>query len=181
MSTSYGSAPASAATPGAHPAAPKRPATLTLAFWGAVLVGVAQIGGAIAAVVGGKASIRAFADETVRATLGDDVSPELLTGTIQATLDETYSTLVIKAVVGIVVALLVLAFAVPARNGGKRARIGLAVTLGLALCGGSGLQLGDAAALPSATVAAAALSGVVSLVVIVLLFLPATNRYAAAR
>lgn len=185
MGTSYESTPAWAGTgtPGTAvpPPAPARPLTLTLAFWGAVLVAVAQIAGAVVALLAGKESIRAFAEETVRDVLGDDVSPELLTSTIQAELDSAYNTLVIKAVVGIVVALLVLAFAVVARNGGKGARIGLAVALVLGLCGGSGLQLGDAAALPSATVAAAALSGLVSLVVIALLFLPPTNRYAAAR
>jgi hypothetical protein len=89
--------------------------------------------------------------------------------------------LVIKAVVGLVLAGLVLVCALLIRGGSLKARIALTVTLVLGMCGGSGLQLGDADAVPDATVAMAVPSPLLSLVVIVLLFPPATNRYAAAR
>ena len=96
-------------------------------------------------------------------------------------IDQAYQTLVVKAYVAIGFGLLILLFAVLARGGGTGARIGLAVALTLGLFGAAGLQIAEYEVLPGASVAAAVVAPLLSLVTIVLLFLPATNRFAAAR
>lgn len=179
MSTQHESAPviADGGLP-YHPA--RRPVTLALAVWGAVTVAALSVVGAVVAIVSGRDSIRAYVDETVRGVLGEAASTELVNATIGAELDSAYRTLVVKAAVAIGAAVLVLIFAVAARGAARPARIGLTVALVIGMCGGSGLQLGEAEALPALTVVTAALTPLLSLAVIVLLFLPPTNRYAAA-
>ena len=81
----------------------------------------------------------------------------------------------------IVVGVAILAVALAARNAAMWARITLTVVLVVGMCAGSGLQLGDRSVLPSVSVIAAALTPLLSIAAIVLLFLPATNRYASAR
>jgi hypothetical protein len=179
MST-YESTPV-VAGPGFPVAPAKRPVTLLLAVWGSVAVGILTLVGAIVALVSGKESIRAFAEETVRDLLGADASSELINASIAAELDNVYGTLQVKAYVAIAVGVLTLVFALLANGGGKGARIGLAVVLGIGLCGGSGLWIADADALPDLTVISAFLSPLLTIAAIVLLFLPPTNRYAAAK
>jgi hypothetical protein len=178
MSTGHESAPSYASAP---PFAARRPLTLVLAFWGSVTVALLSAIGSVMAITGGKESIRAFATDMVRDVAGDDANADLIEEMISSEIASAYDTLVTKAVVGIVLAVLVLVCALLIRGGSLKARIALTVTLVLLMCGGSGLQLGDADAMPDATVAMAVLSPVLSLIVIVLLFLPATNRYAATR
>lgn len=180
MSTAPDSAPVrTGGLPYVPPA--RRPVTLTVAVWGAVTVAALYVVGAIVAIVAGKDSIRAYATDTARDVLGDAASADLVEKTIGAELDSAYQTLMVKAAVAIGLALVVLICALAARGAAMPARIGLTVALLLALCGGAGMQLGEADALPALSVVAAALAPVLSLVVIVLLFLPPTNRYAAAR
>lgn len=83
--------------------------------------------------------------------------------------------------VAIAIAVVVLILTITARGGSMVARILLTVALVVNMCAGSGLQLGDRAVLPSGSVVIAGLTPLLSLVAIVLLFLPAANRYAAAR
>lgn len=176
MTAQHGFAPIQT---GAMPTPVRRPATLAVAVWGAVTIAVLSIIGSVVAIVAGRDSIREYAQTTLADMLGGD--SDLLQGALAAELDAAYDTLVVKAVVGIVVALLVLLFAVLSRNGSTGARIGLALTLVLGVFGSAGLQLGDADALPSVTVTAAALNLLLCLVVLAVLFLPATKRYAASR
>jgi hypothetical protein len=151
-----------------------RPGTLTAAVWGGGLVGLLYLAGAIAILVQGKSSVEAYLEKTVGSELADLVSatPEI---------EQAYQALVVKANVAIGFGLVILLFAVLARNAGAGARIGLAVVLTLSLLGGSGLQIAEYEVLPSASVAVAMVAPLLSLVTIILLFLPATNRFAAAR
>lgn len=157
---------------GAPTTAAKRPATLTAAIWGAVLTSLLTLTGALVMIIAGKDSIRAYVTETVGADLA---------GLVQEATDEAYQTLLVKAGVAIGFGLAVLLFAVLARGGGTGVRVGLAVFLVLGLCGGPGLQLAESDVLPGFSVAVAALTPLISLVTVVLLFLPPSNRYAAAR
>jgi hypothetical protein len=59
--------------------------------------------------------------------------------------------------------------------------VGLTVALVVGMCGASGLTLGDRQVMPSLTILIAVLTPLLSLIAIVALFLPATNRFAAAR
>ena len=177
MTNQYGVAPAQYAPP----APPSRPATLAIAVWGGVLVAVLMIVGAAMMIATGKDTIREYVEKTVRDTLGADVSSDLIQSTVGSELDSAYSKLVTKAVVAIVVGVLVLVFALLARNAGMLGRIGLTVTLVIGMCAGSGLQLGEADVLPKVSLVIAGVTPLLSLIAIVLLFLPATNRFAKAR
>jgi hypothetical protein len=53
--------------------------------------------------------------------------------------------------------------------------------LTLSLCGASGLQIAEYEVLPGASVAVAAVTPLLSLITIILLFLPATTRFSKAR
>jgi hypothetical protein len=165
-----------ASGPGTYGAAPQRPATLSAAVWGSVAVALLSLVGAILAIVKGKDSIEAYLDKTAGADLSD-----LVKDVMSAELDEAYHRLVIKAGVAIAIAVVVLIVALTARGGSTVTRVLLTVALVVNMCVGSGLQLGDRNVLPSGSVAIAGLTPLLSLVAIVLLFLPATNRYAAAR
>lgn len=154
----------------------KRPATLTVAVWGGILTGLLTLAGALTMIISGRDSIRAYLAETA----GPDLAETLQEAAAAAT-DEAYQALVVKAGVALGVALLVLLFAVLARGGATFARVGLAVVLVLGLCGGTGLQLAESDVLPGLSVVTAAVTPLLSLVTVVLLFLPPSNRYAAAR
>jgi hypothetical protein len=160
---------------------PSRPATLAIAVWVSVLVGVLTIVGAAMMIVSGRDTIRAFVEKSVRDTLGSDVSSELIQSAVGAELDAAYGKLVTKAVVAIVVGVLVLLFALIARNAGTVGRIGLTVVLVAGMCAGAGLQLGEADVLPTLSFVIAAVTPMLSLVAIVLMFVPPTTRYAKAR
>ena len=79
--------------------------------------------------------------------------------------------------IGIVLGVIVAAFALLARAGS----ILLTVALAAGWCGVSGLQLGEAEVLPTRSIAATGLVPPLSLVGIVLLYLPPTNRHVKAR
>ena len=173
MSTQHG---LSSSGPGTYGAAPARPATLSVAVWGGAAVALLSLVGAILMIAKGKDSIEAYLEKTAGADLAG-----LVKDAISAELDEAYHRLVIKAGVAIAIAAVVLVLALTARGGAMVARILLAVALVVNMCAGSGLQLADRDVLPSGSVAIAGLTPLLSLVTIVLLFLPANNRYAAAR
>jgi hypothetical protein len=160
--------PAAAPTPAA---AGGRPLTLTLAFWLSVAVGLLGIIGGIVDITGGKSAInKALSKEGIDSDLAQTVAG--------AALDSAYHTLVTRAVIAIVAGALVLAFALAARNAATWARVTLTVFLAFGMCAGSGLQMRDHDVLPSISLLAASLSPLLSIVAIVLLFLPSTNRYA---
>jgi len=159
----------------------KRPATLAAATWLALATGVLGLIGGIVMITGGRASIAKFAQQTASDVLGSDSSSDIVNGIMGAAVDAAYHTLVAKAVVGIVVALLIVLFGVLARNGSTGLRVGLTIVLVAGLGAISGLQLGDRQALPRATVVLAAVVPLLSIVTIVLIFLPATSKYAKAR
>ncbi len=156
---------------------PRRPATLTIAVWGGLLVEALTILGAIFMIVNGKDTIRAYVQDTVANALGSDV----IESTIGDDLDQAYHKLVIKAVVAIVLAVAIGVFALLARKGGLGPRIGLAITLVAGMCGGSGLQLGEMDVLPKASIIVAGVTPLLSLIAIVCAFLPPSNRYGKAR
>jgi hypothetical protein len=161
--------------------APPRPVTVALAMWGGLLVALLSLIGAAFAIATGKDAIREYAVAEATDLLGEEPDPELLDIAIQAALDDAYGTLVVKAVIATVVALGVLVFAFTVAGAALWARICLTVALAVNMCAGSGLLLIDTEVMPGLTVAAAAMAPVLSIAVIVLMFLPATNRYATAR
>jgi hypothetical protein len=153
-----------------------RPATLSAAVWGAILTSLLTLAGALVMITSGKDSIR----EYIVATAGPDLAGAVQEATA-AVVDEAYGTVQAKAGVAIVFGLLVLLFAVLARSGRTGVRIGLVVALVLCLGASTGLQLAESDVLPGFSVLVASLTPLISLVTVVLLFLPASNRYAAAR
>lgn len=154
-----------------NPPAADRPLTLTLAFWLSAVVGLLGIIGGIVDIAGGKSAIN-------KALSKEGIDSDLARSVAGAALDSAYHTLVTRAVIAIVAGALVLAFALAARNAATWARVTLTVFLAFGMCAGSGLQLRDHDVLPSISLLAASLSPLLSIVAIVLLFLPATNRYA---
>lgn len=170
--------PDSAMRPDVAQGAPAKPVTVVLTLWLSLAVGLLGVVSGILMITGGRASIRKFTEATFGSTLGSD---DLGSGLIQAVLDEAYGKLVVKAVIGIVASLLVVLFAVLARNAATGARIGLVIVLVIGMGAASGLQLGDREVLPSGSVIIAAITPLLSLVAIVMALLPATKRYAQAR
>jgi hypothetical protein len=160
----------------------KKPSTLTTAGWLAMAVGVLSILGSITMIIMGKDSILAAVKDQLEAELGPGIDPELLAAAANTPeFDSAYSALITKAVIGLIVGVVVLVLALMARNGATGARIGLAIALVVGMCAGAGLQLADMDALPSVSVGIASITPLLSLFTIVLLFLPATNKYAASR
>jgi hypothetical protein len=156
-----------------------RPATLNIGGWLGVVVGLLSIVGPITMITMGKDSVRALYESTLADLVGADVANQI--GTTDADISDAYNSLVVKAVVGLVIGVAILVLALIARGGSNGARIGLVVALVLGLCAGSGLQLANLDALPSVSVAIAGLTPLLSIITIVLVFLPATNRYVASR
>ncbi|HCT78856.1 MAG TPA: hypothetical protein DGT23_20305 [Micromonosporaceae bacterium] len=158
--------------------APRRPATLAIAVWAAVVAAAMYIVGAVMIISGGKESISSYLADQVGVSAADAAALAKLIG---EDLDTAYSALVTKAVVAMVVAGLMLVFALLARNGATWARAVLAGVGGIAICGASGLLLGEAAVLPTLGFVPVVLAPWLVLATIVLLFLPKTNRFAKAK
>lgn len=163
-------------------ARPKKPSTLTIASWLGVIVGALSILGPITMIILGRDSILALVESQLTDALGTDIDPEVLAAAVDsAEFDSAYSSLIVKAVIGLIVGAIILVLALVARNGGTGARVGLTIALVIGMCAGSGLQIADLEALPGVSVAIASITPLLSLITIVLLFLPATNKYAASR
>jgi FtsH-binding integral membrane protein len=159
---------AGAPAPGQLP----RPATLTFAFYGALLVGLFSIIGGILLI----ADSRHLAEQTA-AGLTDD--PSVLGNEIvKAAVDQAASALVVRGVVVIVSGVLVLAIAFAVRNGAMWARIVMTLLVLAAVCS-NGLVIRDVA--PAATKALDVASMLLGIAVVVLIFLPPSNKYASAR
>jgi hypothetical protein len=156
----------------------RRPATLTVAFLASVSAAVLYIVGAILIMVGGKDAIRSYLADELGVDSSDIGQIEQL---FPAEFDDANSTLMTKATVAIVVGAIVLVAALLARGGATWARALLAGVLGVSLCAGGGLQIGEAEVLPSASVAIVVIASLLAVTAIAVLFLPASNRYARAR
>jgi hypothetical protein len=167
------SQPAYHPAPAAYGAAPPpaRPATLTFAFYGALLSGVLVLAGSILLYVQAR-------DVAVEQGLGSGNADALGQDLTNAVVDEAVGTLQLRGISGIVSAVLLLAAALAVRNGATWARVLLTVLLVGGVCAG-GVTVADLA--PAATKALDTIAIVLNLVVVVLLFLPATNAYAKAR
>lgn len=163
-------------TPPAPLAPPKKPTTLVLAVWGAVAVAVLYIVGAALLITGGR--------DTINEVLGGegvDTSSDLVQQLAGDGIDEAYGVLVTKGVVAIVTAVVLLVAALLARGGATWARATVAAVLGLALCTANGWQVAEVDYVPNASLGALMLTFPLTVAVIVLLFLPPTNRYAKER
>jgi hypothetical protein len=150
----------------------QRPATLTFAFFGGILAGLFSIVGAVLLIMQAKDLAKDVATDF---TSDADI---LGSSVVQAAIDEAASKLVIRGVMVLVSGVLILAFALAVRNGATWARIVLTVLLVGALCT-NGLVISDVA--PAATTALGVATLLLSVAVVVLMFLPPTNRYAKAR
>ena len=159
-------------------APPSRPATLTFAFYGALLTGLLSAIGAALLLVQARDLAEQTARDATTAILGDGAASSATTGLLAAAVDDATSTLVARAVMVLVSAALVVALALAIRNGALWARIVLAWLL-LGSLGTNAITIADVA--PDVTVLLGALAMLLAVVVIALLFLPPTNRYAKAR
>jgi hypothetical protein len=152
-------------------APPARPATLTLGFVGALLAGVLSALGAILLI----AKAHELAQQTVDSIVPSDSG---LGDLAKAAVDDAAATLVSRGVVGLVSAILVIAIALAVRNAALWARIVLTVLLFGGLFANL-IAIRDVT--PGATKALDLAAIGISILVVVLLFLPPTNRYAKAR
>lgn len=160
---------------GAYAAAPpSRPATLTLAYFGAILTGLLSAAGAALLLV----QARDLAEQTARDAMSVLLGESAGAGLLSAAVDEATNTLVTRGVTVLVSASLVVALALAVRNGALWARIVLAWLL-LGSLGANAIVIGDVA--PDVTVLLGGVAMLLAVVVVVLLFLPPTNRYARAR
>jgi len=164
---------------GAYAAAPpSRPVTLTLAYFGALLTGLLSAVGAALLLVQARDLAEQTARDATSALLGDGAAKELGTGLLAAAVDDATNTLTMRAVMVLVSAALVVGLALAVRNGALWARIVLTWLL-LGSLGANAIMIADVA--PDVTVLLGAVAMLLAVAVIVLLFLPPTNRFARAR
>jgi hypothetical protein len=159
-------------------APPSRPTTLTLAYFGALLTGLLSALGAALLLVQARDLAEQTARDATSALLGDSAGSAVASGLLSAAVDEATSTLVARGVTVLVSASLVIALALAIRNGALWARIVLAWLL-LGSLGANAIVIADVA--PDVTVLLGGLAMLLAVAVVVLLFLPPTNRYARAR
>lgn len=158
--------------------APSRPMTLTLAYFGALLTGLLSAVGAALLLVQARDLAEQTARDATSAVLGDGAASEVGSGLLAAAVDDATSTLVARGAMVLVSAVLVVGLALAVRNGALWARIVLAWLL-LGSIGVNAITIADVA--PDVTVLLGALAMLLAVAVVVLLFLPPTNRYAKAR
>jgi len=151
---------------------PSRPLTATLAFSGALLAGLFTVLGAVLLIVTAKDTAKQAAADLL------GVDPSDIGSDFDSDLDTAAHTLVVRGILGLISGALVIAVALALRNAALWARIVETVLLVGGLCT-NGLVLRDVA--PAATKGLDIAAVLVSLVAVVLMFLPPTNAYAAAR
>jgi hypothetical protein len=159
------------------PVPPSRPATLTFAYFGALLAGLFSAVGATVLII----QARSLAEQTARDVAADllGVDPsEVPASIVTGTADDVVGTLVTRGVMGLVSALFIIGVALAVRNGALWARIVLTVLLLGGMCA-NGLVVTDVSSGVTKALGIAAI--VLGLAVVVLLFLPPTNRYAKSR
>jgi len=160
---------------GFPPAPATRPILLTVAVAGGVLVGVLNILAAVLVMTTGRDAVGKATERILGDTL-DLVSPEVQ----QKAIDEAYSALMLKAWVALVPAALVVVFALLSLGAATWARVVLAVFLVGGICGAAP-TIAETEIIPSGIAAVQIVAALLSVVVVVLLFLPPVNRFAKAR
>ena len=160
---------------GGPPAPATRPTVLTVAVAGGVLVGVLNILAAVLVMTTGRDAVGKATERILGDSL-DLVSPEVQ----QKAIDEAYSALMLKAWVALVPAALVVLFALLSLGATTWARVVLAVFLVGGICGAAP-TIAETEIIPSGIAAVQIVAALLSVVVVVLLFLPPVNRFAKAR
>jgi len=150
----------------------RRPTTLTLGFVGALLVGLSSV---IAGVL-----LVTDARNLAQQTAADLLTGEGLygVGLNSAAVDHATDALTTRGATVLVSGALVLGVAFAVRDGATWARAVLGLLLLGTVCG-NGLVVTDVA--PAASMGLGVVAMALSVAVVALLFLPASNRYAGAR
>jgi hypothetical protein len=159
----------------APPMPPARPKVLSIAVFGAMgIAGLAVLSSILLMATG-----RSAVDKAARDVIGPifDSIPADERGRL---LDEAYHSIMSKAIVSLVGAVLILVFALLARNAAMWARVVLAVMLVGGICG-LVPTLAETDVVPNGIYALDILVALAAPVLAVLLFLPSVNRYAKAR
>jgi hypothetical protein len=161
----------------AAPAPVKRPGVLTAGFFASLLSALAGLAGAIAIYVGGKKMVAELAVEYMGAELGF-TAEDIGNAAFDEIFADAYDTLATRAGLVVFCCGLMLIAALLLRNGGLGGRVFFTVVLPLSAFAWV-VMLRDMA--PAVTKIGGAVSLVVGLVAAILIWLPAVNRYAAAR
>jgi hypothetical protein len=155
------------------PQAVRRPGTLFAAFVASELAAMLVIVSQVLSLAKGKDAIQ----DSLRDQLGSNAA-SLANSLFAAELDDAYSTLKSRAVVGIVLAVIVLACTLLVLRGGLGGRITVTVAL-LLMAGLEIISVGDV--FPSAGKALGTVAIILAPVAIVLMFLPASNAFGRSR
>jgi hypothetical protein len=150
---------------------PARPGIVSAAFYAAIASGVfGAIGGILQF-----SSAHDLADRVAADTLGADIAGLDLANNA---INDAVRTLQVRAILAIVFGLFVVAASFTLRNAALSGRIVTAVAVLAALCA-NGLEFTDVTT--GGTTALGVMANLLGVAVIVMSFLPPTNRYAAAR
>jgi hypothetical protein len=152
---------------------PTRPGVLTAGIGVSVLAAVLVVAAQLVSLATGRTVIQ----NSLRDALGSD-GANLANALFKAALDDAYSTLQARAILGISLSALVLLFAALALRGRLAVRVTLAVVLGITAAL-TVVSVGDVFPAISKAAGGAAIAAAVG--AIVLLFLPAANQFGAAR
>ena len=151
----------------------KKPAMLTAAVAVSTLTALLVIISQVLSLATGRDVLKNSLTDALGAS-----TAELAGQLFKAELDDAYSTLQTRAILGIIAAVLVLLFTFLARRGS----VGPRITLALVLLLTAGLTLVSVRdVFPSAGKAMGGVAMLLAVVAIVLLFLPPVNQYAQAR
>jgi hypothetical protein len=163
---------ASQAPPAVRPV--DRPTSLTVGYFAALLASLSSLGGAVALMV----SAKELANKVATDVVGTDAAGVLGSSYVTEALEAAAHTLVVRGMVGLVAAMLLLGFALLARNGALWARITLIVMLLVALATNA-LAVRDVVPPISKVLDLVAILS--CLVAASLVVLPASGRYAKTR
>lgn len=158
---------------GGLPQTARRPGLLTAAVVASGLSALLVIISQVLSFATGKTVIQ----DSLRDQLGS-AAADLANSLFQAELDDAYGTLKSRAIIGIVLAVIVLLFTMLALRGGIGARITLTIAL-LLMAGLMIVSVGDV--FPSAGKALGTVAIILAPVAIILMFLPAVNAYSRSR
>jgi len=158
---------------GAPVGPPARPGIVSAAFFAALASGLFSVIGGILEFSGA----RELAEKVASNALGTDVTG-LDLGVTDAAVTGAVNTLQFRGILAIVLGALVMAASLTVHNAALWGRIVTGVLLLVSLCA-NGLEFTDVAS--GATTALGVTANLLGIAAIVMSFLPATNRYAAAR
>jgi hypothetical protein len=158
---------------GAPVGPPARPGIVSAAFFAALASGLFSVIGGILEFSGA----RELAEKVASDALGTDITG-LDLGVTDAAVTGAVNTLQFRGILAIVLGALVMAASLTVHNAALWGRIVTGVLLLVSLCA-NGLEFTDVAS--GATTALGVTANLLGIAAIVMSFLPATNRYAAAR